>query len=182
MSEAFRLSEQYYRNMYKWFAYPMVILTTLSATMATVQDVPGSMYIILGLNVSTLILAGLQQVISPQDKATRANQVSIEFGEIRDSILQFMAEHEKDDPNAVPFSQHIVSMLDVWRSLSPNIRDVFVQSAKSKLSSRPQTKLSPRRTQRRPLKHPASPKYSVKGIEHTFDHVVAGRGSDINIV
>jgi hypothetical protein len=133
LSKAYGASESYYRQMYKTFTYPLVVLTTIS-TVFSGFDI--HQYAVVGLNLCTLLLLGFNTAIDPKDKEHQAHQVSGEFSEIQSGITQFIRENSKSRAECRQYSQIVVEQMTIWRSLSPPIRQKYLDDAQKKYGKR----------------------------------------------
>jgi len=135
-SKAYSYSEAYFRQMYKYLTYPLIILSA-SATMLSGFDAhPFSSWVVMGISLTTLILVGFNQAINPKDKENRANQIKTEFGEISGNVKQFIMENNKTRQEIKIYGQLIHEQLNIWNSLSPPIKDKFIEKAEKLYASR----------------------------------------------
>ena len=125
-SVAYSYSESYYRNMYKWLTYPMVVLSAISTVIA-VLDV--NKYILIGLNLSMLILIGFTQLIDPKNKEQSAHNISTEYNEINSNVIQFIRSNNRTTEEIKQYGEIIHGELQIWDSLAPPCKDVFIQKA-----------------------------------------------------
>jgi len=134
LSAAYKKSEKYWRSVYKWLTLPLIVTSTLMSIFSTIEL---NKYVLMGISFTSLLLSGFNQAINPNEKTNRANQVSTEFGEIHSTIRQFIGENSKTKDQIKIFSQNQLSMLDVWKSLSPPISSKYMEEARIQYTVRP---------------------------------------------
>lgn len=127
LSKAYHMSECYYRSMYKYFNYPVVVLSTCTSVCAGLNL---NEYVIMGLSFSTLILLGFDKLIDPKDKEFQANKFSVEYGEINSNVKQFILSNDRTRDEVKAYSETVYSLFNKWKSFNPPIKDKFVTSAK----------------------------------------------------
>ena len=127
-SKAYSYSEKYYRNLYKYLSYPLVVITATNTVLSGFSLNP---YILMGLSFSSLVLIGFDKLINPKDKEHKANQIQSEFGEINRNIKQFVSENNKSRDEIKSYSQTINEVINIWESLSPPIQDKFITKAQN---------------------------------------------------
>lgn len=115
LSRAYGMNECYYRNMYKLFTYPLVVLSAVGSVMAGFSI---NTYVLLGLNLSTLLLVGFNAAINPKEKEHNSHTTSSEFGEIKANINQFIQENNKTADDCRSYSQLVLSQITIWKSLA----------------------------------------------------------------
>lgn len=92
LSHAYKLSEYEYIYLNKLLSYPGVVLGAAGTVLAGV-DV--HRYILMGISLVSLMLAGFTTVINPMQRVHSANTSSTEFGQISASVMQFILENGK---------------------------------------------------------------------------------------
>ena len=132
-AEALSLSENYYRQMYKYIMYPMVIISAVSSVLSGMNM---NNYIVMSLNLSSLILLGFNSTISPKDKEKEAHNIAVEFSEINRSIKQFVYSNNRSRSEIKQYSELIASQMNIWIGLSPPIKDRFIKEAKLSCETR----------------------------------------------
>jgi hypothetical protein len=157
LSIAYHKSEKYFRNMYKWLSYPIIITSAVSSILAGIKHpFENSEYVLMGLSLITLILSGFNQSINPKDKEKSANQFSTEFEEIASNIQQFIWENNKTKSEIKAYSTLIHESLNHWKSLKPAIQDRFIAQAKLENTSRirnTQNYRTPKEQKKRTIEH-----------------------------
>jgi hypothetical protein len=143
LASAYKMSEAYWRKVHKYLTYPVIVLTSLSSILASVDigGVPGSTlqytrYALLCLSFTTMILSGFNAAISPKDKESKANQSSTEFSEISSNINQFIVENNKTNNEIKTFSQLQLELLETWKSLSPPVSSEYIDKFTREIASR----------------------------------------------
>lgn len=126
LNKSYSMSEKYYRNMYKIFNYPLVILSTVSTILSGLNV---NQYILLGLSAIMLILLGFDKLISPKEKEHEANRYSTEYGEIASSIKQFIMSNNRTKAEVKAYSETIFALITKWRSMNPPVKDKFIKQA-----------------------------------------------------
>jgi hypothetical protein len=126
LSKAYAMSESYYRNLYKYLTYPLVVLTTISTLISGLEI---NTYVVISINLAMLLLIGFNTTISPKDKEHSAHTVSGEFGEIKASINQFITENSKSADDCRNYSQLVLEQVKIWKSLSPPVKDKYMNIA-----------------------------------------------------
>lgn len=132
-SKAYSYSESYYRNMYKFFTYPLVVLSSVSTVLAGFHV---NEYVLMGISLVTLTLVGFNQVIKPKDKEHEANKVKTEFAEISSDCKKFIYTNNRTSDDIRNFCEVIHELINTWNSLSPPIKDRFITQAKKEYASR----------------------------------------------
>lgn len=137
LSSAYHKSEKYYRNLYKWLSYPIIITSAVSSIVAGIsKPYLHSDYVLMCLSLFTLILSGFNQAISPKDREMVAKQFSTEFEEISSNINQYILENSKTKDEVKHYSILIHETLNLWKSQKPPLRDKFLMEAKKENISR----------------------------------------------
>ena len=126
LNKAYSMSEKHYRNMYKMFNYPLVILSTVSTILSGLN---ANQYILLGLSATMMILLGFDKLISPKEKEHQANRYAVEYGEIASSIKQFIMSNNRTKAEVKAYSETIFALITKWRSMNPPVKDKFVKQA-----------------------------------------------------
>lgn len=133
LATAYGLSASYFRWLHKLLTYPLIVLSAVSSVCAA-GGVPETFiykqYLLMGLSLLTLILAGFNTVINPQDKSNAADRVSNEFDKVSSDCRQFICENNKTRQEVKHFSKLTLELLETWKSLSPPIKTLFSKQAK----------------------------------------------------
>lgn len=132
-SVSYSYSEAYYRTMYKWLTYPLIILASVNTVLASFDI---THYALMSISITTLILTGFNTAINPKDKENLANHIKIEFGEIASNITQFIYENHKSKEQVKAFTHTIHELMNVWESQSPPIKNEFIKRATIECSIR----------------------------------------------
>ena len=145
LSKAYSLSEQYYRNMFKIFNYPVVVLSAVNTVCLGVNV---NQYITLSLSLSMFILLGFDKLIDPKDKEHESNKYSVEYGEISSNIKQFIMSNNRTKEEIKNYTEIIFSLITKWKSFNPPLKDKFIkivrQQYTDKLRSHTNEVLPPR--------------------------------------
>lgn len=124
LSYAYSLSESYYRNLYKYFNYPLVILSASSTVLSGMNE---NTYIIMGISLSMLILIGFDKLIDPKDREHKANQFKVEYGEINSNIKLFILNNGKVSHEIKAYASQIHEMMNKWQSINPPVFSKFIK-------------------------------------------------------
>lgn len=127
LSDAYKMSERHWRKTYKMLNYPLIVLTTITGVMSSVEV---SKYALMAISFTSLLLTSFSTAINPKDKEAKANQVATEFSEISSNINQFIVENHKTKDEIKAFSQLQLELLEVWQSLAPPISYTYLEKAK----------------------------------------------------
>jgi hypothetical protein len=133
LSMAYRKSERYYRNLYNYLTYPVILTSTLSAVSSGLGV---NRYILLGLSLTTLLITGFNSALNPANKEKLANQVGIEFGEIASNVRQFVQENSKTETEIKAYSQLIHELINTWQALAPPLKETYIVQARSEVAVR----------------------------------------------
>ena len=133
LSKAYGSSEQYYRQMYKIFTYPVVILSTVSTFLAGFDY---NNYIVMTLSLATTIMVGFNTAIDPNKKEQLAHNVSVEFREIHSNVKQFIYSNNRTQDEIKNYSNVIYELLRTWQSLAPPIKAKFLKEAEIECTTR----------------------------------------------
>jgi hypothetical protein len=142
-SKAYGLSEEYYRNMHKYFTYPLILLTCISSALAVLEL---NRYILIGLNLGTIILISFDKAISPKNKEHESHQISLELGEIARAIKQFINSNNRTKTEIKSYSQVVLDQMNIWLGIAPPCKEKFIKQAtqmyakRHRVKSRPQKK------------------------------------------
>tara|TARA_R110000850_G_scaffold111078_2_gene224521 strand:+ start:864 stop:1241 length:378 start_codon:yes stop_codon:yes gene_type:complete len=98
------------------------VLTSTSTALSIYHDL--NKFVVVGLNLSMLILLGFDKFIDPQQKAMNSHNISIEFQEIYREIKQYINENNKSEEQIKSYSRIILHQMNVWISLAPPSRYV----------------------------------------------------------
>lgn len=132
-SKAYSYSERYYRSMYKYLTYPIIITSALSSIMAGIGDDYISHYFLLIVSLSTLILSGFNTAINPKEKENLANHLKVEFGEIASNIEQFIYENSKTRNEIKSYTSTVHELMNVWNGQCTPIKDKFITQAEQEI-------------------------------------------------
>ena len=135
LSRAYKLNELFYLSMHKFLTYPIIVLSTFSTVIAGLRREELE-YVLLGLTLVTLLFAGFNTAITPKDKQYLSNKISTEFSEIALNINQFIIENNKSPSEIKVFSQKMLALFEVWKSLCPEIRQSYLLQAKLECAER----------------------------------------------
>lgn len=130
LSLALSYREKYYRKMAHCLTYPLVVL---SATASVLSGLDMDPYLIMSINLTSLILIGFNQLIAPKEQQFLSNTIKNEFSEIQQSIQQFISENNKTSEQIKQYSQIIFEQLKIWKSLSPDIKTSYIKTAKGSI-------------------------------------------------
>ena len=111
----------------------MVILTAVSSVMAGIGL---HRYVLLCLNLITLILLGFNQAINPLERSHKAHEVSVEFRELASNVKQFILSNHRTVDEIKHQTEITHELLNVWVSLSPPCQQQFMNKAKHECASR----------------------------------------------
>ena len=120
------MQEKFHRRTNKILAYPVVVLSAVASVLSSLSV---SKWLLAGINIATMSLAGLVTTINPTEKAMICNQVGHEFEELAAGINQFIYENNKTKEELKNFSQVTLGLMETWSGLSPPVRDSYVQAA-----------------------------------------------------
>lgn len=126
LNKAYSMSEKHYRNMYKLFNYPLVVISTVTTILSGLNV---NQYILLSLSATMMILLGFDKLISPKEKEHDANRYAVEYGEIASSIKQFIMSNNRTKTEIKAYSETIYALITKWRSYNPPVKDKFVKQA-----------------------------------------------------
>lgn len=132
-SRAFSYSEAYYRQLYKWLSFPLIILSAVSSLLAGLD---ANAYYLMSLSLCTLILVGFNTAINPKDKEARAAQVKTEYGEISANCKHFIYSNNHDHAEIKAFSSIVHEQMNIWAGLAPPLSPRFLNRAKTELAPR----------------------------------------------
>lgn len=132
-SKAYHTSEVYFRNMWKCFQYPVVVLSAISSVCAGL-DV--NRYALLGLSLLSLTLLGFNQLINPREKEFTAHTFSIEYAEIAGSIKQFYLSNSRSRDEIKSYSEQMYALLTKWQTMRPSLRDKFLNEARQRYAKK----------------------------------------------
>ena len=138
LSTAYQYSAKYYSNMSKWLSYPLIVTSALNTVLSGLKI---NNHIILGLSLISLILIGFNSVIDPKRRENLAHNISIEFEEITENISEFMILNKTSEETKT-YSKHILNIIQIWNSQSPNIREIYIKRSKLLHSVRVRPSLS----------------------------------------
>lgn len=127
LSQAYKLSEYEYIYFNKLLSYPTVVLGAAGTVLAGV-DV--HRYVLMGISLASLMLAGFTTVINPMQRVHAANTSSTEFGQISASIYQFVLENGKSKEEVKRYSQVVQDQLGIWKSQAPPLRPRLLEQAR----------------------------------------------------
>lgn len=132
-SYAYSLSEQYHMKLYKWFNYPVIILTSISTVIASLNL---NTYIIMGVSVAMLILLAFDKLINPIERSHEANLFKVEYNEIASNIKLFIMNNERTLSEVKNYGTQIHELLNKWKSMNPSIPQRFVKQSNIKYASK----------------------------------------------
>ena len=118
--------------------YPMVIISAVSSVLSGLNV---NNYIVMSLNLSSLILLGFNSTISPKDKEKEAHNIAVEFSEINRSIKQFVYSNNRSRSEIKQYSELIASQMNIWNNLMPPVKDRFMKIAKIECEKREHKKI-----------------------------------------
>lgn len=127
LSSAYNLSELYYRSLHKWMTYPLIFIT-VTTTVLSGFDL--NRYAVCGLSFAALILSSFNSVINPTEKEHVAHSVANEYDEVACEIYQYITENGKTREEIKTYSNHINSVLCIWKGQSPPIKPRFMIRAR----------------------------------------------------
>ena len=129
LSKAYELNENYYLFIHKILTYPIIILSAFSTVIAGLRK-PELEFLLLGLSLGILIFSGFNTAVQPKDKQFLSNKISTEFSEISLNINQFIKENSKTKEEVKAYSQKILSLFEVWKSMAGEIHPKHLARAR----------------------------------------------------
>jgi hypothetical protein len=143
LSSAYKHSSGYHRRLYQYLTYPLILTSAISTVLSGFQL---NEYAVMGLSLTSLLLVGFNSATNPKDRENKAHNFSIEYSEVASDIEQFILENNKTKEQIKTYSQHINSVLNIFKSQSPTIRDSFLKQAKLENSPRIRSSLKKKET------------------------------------
>jgi hypothetical protein len=125
-SKAYAMSEAYYRKMYRYINYSLIILTSFSTALSIFEL---HKYVLVGLNLSSLIILAYDKLIKPKEKEYSAHQINIEMLEINRNIKQYLNENNRTHDEIKDYSRQILIQMNLWASLAPPCASRYIKKA-----------------------------------------------------
>jgi hypothetical protein len=148
LASAFHFSECYHREVHRWLTYPLILLT-VSTTVLSAFEL--NKYVVCALSFASLLLTSFNSAVRPKDREYAAHAVSGEFQEIADDIHQYITENHKTADEIKAYSNHVNSVLSIWKGQSPACRDSFISRAQLKHSPRMRSSKKKRESESPPV-------------------------------
>ena len=135
LSKAYKLNEGYHLFVHRCLTYPLIVLSTVSSVIAGLR-MPSLEYALLGLSLIILLLSGFNTALTPKDKQYASNKISNEFAEIALNIHQFVIENNKSKDEIKMYSQKMLAVFEIWRSVAGEINPKYLQQARLECATR----------------------------------------------